>query len=189
MGACILVAHLTGLNIKTLRSLVARFERSGWCDSGPWLAVGSDWMAGGQATTSVSDPLDAPWPTSAIPVANHQPLITITTNHKPPTTPPVSPPTSSRFCSRGMLRPRSGCTMGSLGWAQCYWCWRWEYAMYIPDWVGRPLCMWCGDREMDGYRPPWQPDARARLQLVLQSRLPGRAAELVAEFARPGWQV
>ena len=61
--------------------------------------------------------------------------------------------------------------------------------MYIPDWVGRPLCEWCADRELLGERPPWQPDARARLQLVLQSRLPGRAAELVAEFARPGWQV
>ena len=55
IDACILVAHLTGLNIKTLRSLVARFERNGGCDSGPWLVVGND----GMATTSVSDPLDA----------------------------------------------------------------------------------------------------------------------------------
>ena len=51
-----LVAHLTGLNIKTLRSLVARFEQKRWRDSGPWVAVGNDGMAGGRAATSVSDP-------------------------------------------------------------------------------------------------------------------------------------
>ena len=56
IDACALVAHLTGLSIKTLRSLVARFEQKGWRDSGPWLAVGNDSMAGGLAATSVSDP-------------------------------------------------------------------------------------------------------------------------------------
>ena len=56
IDACVLVAHLTGLNIKTLRSLVARFEQKGWRDSGPRLAVGNDWMAGGLAATSVPGP-------------------------------------------------------------------------------------------------------------------------------------
>ena len=29
--------------------------------------------------------------------------------------------------------------MGSLDWAQCTWCWRWEYGMYITDIINRPL--------------------------------------------------
>ena len=36
--------------------MVARFEQKGWRDSGPWLAVGNDSMAGGLAAASVSDP-------------------------------------------------------------------------------------------------------------------------------------
>ena len=35
--------------------------------------------------------------------------------------------------------------MGSLGWAQCTWCWRWEYNMYIPDGIDGPLCGDCLD--------------------------------------------
>ena len=54
IDACVLVAHLTGLNIKTLRSVVARFEQKCWRDSGPWVAVGNDGMAGGRAATSES---------------------------------------------------------------------------------------------------------------------------------------
>ena len=109
------------------------------------------------------------------------------TNHQPPS--PPSPDQQPLLLVRGAETSQRLRAMGSLGWAQCYWCWRWEYDMYIPDWVGRPLCVRCGDRDDEGERPPWQPDARARLQLVLEKMLPGRAAELVADFARPYWQV
>ena len=47
--------------------------------------------------------------------------------------------------------------MGSLGWAQCYWCSRWEEDMYIPDSehlqaeygniIGAPWCADCLEQE------------------------------------------
>ena len=53
--------------------------------------------------------------------------------------------------------------MGSLGWATCNWCWRWEFNMYITDWVGAPLC----DRCMDLEEPPWWPNHRQRCELLV----------------------
>ena len=68
--------------------------------------------------------------------------------------------------------------MGSLGWARCYWCWNWEYNMYIPDGINRPLCGDCIDRLLDGQRPPYQPDNLARcanwLVLVLPAEIDGQ---------------
>ena len=86
--------------------------------------------------------------------------------------------------------PAIAVLMGSLGWAQCYWCWRWNYNMYIPDPIGRPLCHYCFDRFLDGLEPPWQPDARARLRMVLQQKapLPHNVASLISEFAREDWE-
>ena len=61
--------------------------------------------------------------------------------------------------------------MGSLGWARCYWCWRWEWNPYIPDFIpgpepdgdhGGPLCDACMDRWIEGSGPPWQPTAVGR---------------------------
>ena len=52
-------------------------------------------------------------------------------------------------------------SMGSLGWAQCYWCVSWQFNMYIPDGVNAPLCGRCLDRLCDGYGP-LRPDARGR---------------------------
>ena len=74
--------------------------------------------------------------------------------------------------------------MGSLGWAQCYWCWKWRYNMYIPDWMAEPLCGDCIDRMLANLGPPWWPDSRTRVELVVTKRLPASAARLIAEFAR-----
>ena len=79
--------------------------------------------------------------------------------------------------------------MGSLGWAQCYWCWKWQYNMYIIDWIQEPLCDVCIDRLIDDEQgPPWWPDGRTRLQIVLQRRLPAIPARLIAEYARELWE-
>ena len=50
-------------------------------------------------------------------------------------------------------------SMGSLGWAQCYWCVSWQFNMYIPDGVDAPLCEWCLDRFAHGYGPSWRSKA------------------------------
>ena len=69
----------------------------------------------------------------------------------------------------GALRcPSDSCVgrfarMGSLGWARCYWCWWWEYGMYIPDGVNHQLCGDC----MDLWEPPWYPNNRQRAELYL----------------------
>ena len=78
--------------------------------------------------------------------------------------------------------------MGTLGWRQCYWCWKWVDNMYIVDWIGEPLCEPCIERLVDGKGPPWWPDGRTRVQLVLERRLPAKAAHLIAEFAREQWE-
>ena len=74
--------------------------------------------------------------------------------------------------------------MGSLGWCRCYWCWKWEHNMHIPDPLCDPLCHKFIDRLCDGLRPPWQPDARARRQHLLQFMgFEENVAILVAEFS------
>ena len=78
--------------------------------------------------------------------------------------------------------------MGSLGWAQCYWCWKWRRGMYIVDWIEKPLCGDCIDRLLEDEGPPWWPDARTRVELVLCRRLPADASRLIAEFARESWE-
>ena len=52
-------------------------------------------------------------------------------------------------------------SMGSLGWEQCYWCWKWEDDMYIPDGVNSPLC---GDCLLLN-EPPWWPNHMERQRL------------------------
>ena len=101
------------------------------------------------------------------------------------------------------LRPAA--PMGSLGWAQCYWCWRWEYNMHIPDFVfdslsdepfdhGGALCYKCECRLFSGQRPPWQPDAIGRAARTLAAvgwtsshgqRFPDSALTIVALFLEP----
>ena len=78
--------------------------------------------------------------------------------------------------------------MGSLGWARCLWCWKLEYNMYIVDWIEEPLCPTCIDRLLEEKGPPWWPDARTRLEIVLELSLPAKPARLIAEFARQDWE-
>ena len=71
--------------------------------------------------------------------------------------------------------------MGSLAWAQCYWCWKWEYDMY------HALCDSC----MDCDEPPWYPNNRQRAELYLKNMLNSHralrvvAAEVAALLADP----
>ena len=78
--------------------------------------------------------------------------------------------------------------MGSLGWANYYWCRRREYNVYIPDYAERPLCYGRLDRWYDGLRPPRQPDARERAARGLQPALPPNAANIVAQFLHHEWE-
>ena len=39
---CHLVSHLSGLNIKTMRSLAAKLAQNDWCDAGPLVVIGND---------------------------------------------------------------------------------------------------------------------------------------------------
>ena len=89
-------------------------------------------------------------------------------------------------------------SMGSLGWAQCYWCWRWEFNMYISDGIEAPLCCTCLNRCIsDAYtntatRPPWQPDGITRAQrhlvaIMRSTELDDAAWELVATFLVSWW--
>ena len=102
-----------------------------------------------------------------------------------------------------VLLPAVGRTaMGSLGWAfdhrsggaRCFWCWRWEWNMYIPDPVGRPLCGDCLDSFCEGHRPPWQPDAIGRtaglLAMTFRPATPSigpEVCERIAAFLEPSW--
>ena len=88
--------------------------------------------------------------------------------------------------------------MGSLGWAQCWWCWRWEENMYIPDHM-EAMCGWCIDRLLDGGAPPWYPNHSQRCRLFMlrvfhrQAKgtpyhLPEHLCISIAEFhAVPWW--
>ena len=89
----------------------------------------------------------------------------------------------------------SGPAMGSLGWAQCAWCWTWEYNMYILDGIMAPLCGDCLDRFCEGQRPPWQPDGVARQAALLRmtfrpapTQVPDEAVQIIAEFLVPWFE-
>ena len=77
---------------------------------------------------------------------------------------------------------------GLQDWSKCYWCWKWQDGMYIVDWIERPLCGTCIDRLCQGEGPPWWPDSRTRLEIVLMRRLPANPARLIAEYAREDWE-
>ena len=79
-------------------------------------------------------------------------------------------------------------SMGSLGWADCYWCKRRHYNMYIPDGISQPLCEVCLDRWCDGLRPPRQPDARERLVRLLRPAIGCIPADIVAQLLRHDWE-
>ena len=51
--------------------------------------------------------------------------------------------------------------MGSMDWGWCAWCWVWVEEPYMIDGLGA-LCETCDRNSLEGMRPPWQPDARAR---------------------------
>ena len=73
--------------------------------------------------------------------------------------------------------------MGSMGWAQCYWCPWWSYNPYIPGGVGGPLCDWCLQWFADG-GGPYEPTAVQRAAGALQRLLPlpKVAVDNIAEF-------
>ena len=52
--------------------------------------------------------------------------------------------------------------------------------MYIVDWIVEPLCATCMDRLVEEKGPPWWPDARTRLEIVLTRWLPADPARLIA---------
>ena len=89
--------------------------------------------------------------------------------------------------------PATARTMGSRGWAQCYWCDRWENNMYIIDWMGAPLCGRCMDWYVDGGKP-YSPTAIERsmnhIAWIMHRLLPANATAplLIAEFLRYGWE-
>ena len=77
--------------------------------------------------------------------------------------------------------------MGSLGWATCWWCWKWEHNMYIADGIDHPLCDECSERVLTGLTPPWKPDgvdrraAQVKLSLGIKLR-ESVIAKLIAQF-------
>jgi hypothetical protein len=83
--------------------------------------------------------------------------------------------------------------MGSLGWARCYWCWRWELNMYIPDGLDRPLCDPCLDRSA----PPWWPNELQRWELLVERLfrcqrrgdppIPAAICDRIASFVARPW--
>ena len=88
--------------------------------------------------------------------------------------------------------------MGIMGWARCYWCWRWEYNPACPDFQEGPegeqhhgpLCDTCLDLWMGRRRPPWKPTAVNRAAEVVGAALgPKLRASavyfIVAEFLEP----
>ena len=68
-----------------------------------------------------------------------------------------------------------------LGWEQCYWCWRWQFNMYILDPIARPLCEEC----LRLGEPPWYPNNRHRSAIyfrnIFRGMLPGDATSIVAD--------
>ena len=65
--------------------------------------------------------------------------------------------------------------MGSTGWCQCDWCWKWKYNCYIPDGISARLCDDCVGRVCQGLGPPWHPNAMERCEqmvLMILSKIP-----------------
>ena len=83
--------------------------------------------------------------------------------------------------------------MGSLGWGRCYWCWAWEYNMYIPDGLDLPLCDTCLDRSA----PPWWPNELQRWELLVERLfrcqwrgdppIPAAICDRIASFVARPW--
>ena len=67
---------------------------------------------------------------------------------------------------------------GMQGWFQCFWCWKWEVNMFVPNPVAGPLCEQCMDRFLDGDGPPWSPNNLQRCEEWLRRMvLPGLPRE------------
>jgi hypothetical protein len=87
--------------------------------------------------------------------------------------------------------------MGSLGWAQCKWCWAWKYNMYILDGLSVPLCGRCTHRACEGLEPPWWPNERQRWRLLIerlfrrqlrhQPLIPTKICHRIAHFVAGRW--
>ena len=87
--------------------------------------------------------------------------------------------------------------MGSLGWAQCDWCWTWEYNMYIMDGIDAPLCGRCLQVAIDGGGPPWWPNERQRWRLRVERLflrqlrhdppIPAEVCHRIAAFVARPW--
>ena len=61
-------------------------------------------------------------------------------HHPPPPKLSVASVAPSVLPLISMPRSLDRTVMGSLGWARCWWCHRWQYNMYIPFEPNRPLC-------------------------------------------------
>ena len=80
--------------------------------------------------------------------------------------------------------------MESYWWAQCFWCWKWQYHCHFPEMIQKPFCTRCFIALGDGKEAPWWPNGRKRLELVLlrlPTPLPDGLPRQIAEFARPGY--
>ena len=62
--------------------------------------------------------------------------------------------------------------------------------MYIVEEMGEALCVDCIGLCILAKKPPWQPDARARLSNILPIgfAFPANAAELVAQVTHEWWE-
>ena len=86
--------------------------------------------------------------------------------------------------------------MGSMGWAQCFWCPRWIYNPHILDWIEEVLCYKCYwnhlDRVNDGFPP--RPNAIDHKAKALEIILPplhvcgGEVVHHVASFLESPWK-
>ena len=75
----------------------------------------------------------------------------------------------------------------SWRWAQCKWCWRWEYNMSIPDGFNGSLCRRCMELE----EPPWWPNHRERWELFVWHwfgpAFPWGVCHTIASFVSEPW--
>ena len=86
--------------------------------------------------------------------------------------------------------------MGSMGWAQCFWCPRWTYNPHIIDWISKVLCDTCYGNHLDlvndGVPPhPNAIDHKANaLEIILPPlKICGReVAHHVASFLESPWR-
>ena len=86
--------------------------------------------------------------------------------------------------------------MGSMGWAQCFWCPRWTYNPHIIDWISEVLCYRCYWNHVDGVNDgvPPHPNAIDHKAKALEIILPplhdcGReVVHNVASFLESPWR-